>query len=176
MHTRLPIVTATAISAVLSLPVFAASFNARPGAWEMVLSTTIAGNPIPPETMAKMTPEKRALVEEALKARVSKPIAATYKVCISQEELDDANIVRSGTDDHNCTRKTLSRSATRLVIEQICPAPASTLVRMTIEAPTPEKLIATIDLERTESTSRTHMDIAGRWLGTGCASIEEEGN
>ena len=97
MPIRLPIVTATAISAVLSLPVSAASFNARPGAWEMVLSTTIAGNPIPPETMAKMTPEKRALVEEALKARVSNPIAATYKVCITQEELDDAKRYMTGS-------------------------------------------------------------------------------
>lgn len=48
MIARTPVTIALALAASISLPTFAASFNAKPGAWQMSMNTLIVGNPIPP--------------------------------------------------------------------------------------------------------------------------------
>lgn len=81
--------------------------------------TLIAGNPIPPEALASMPPEKRAKVEEAMKARAGRPITITQKTCVSQKDLDQDRIIKSEAEDSKCRRKVLSKSATKLVMEQL---------------------------------------------------------
>src|SRR5258708_25941019 len=123
MFARTLIAAAVALAAGNPLQTFAESVNGKPGAWQMSMTTLIAGNPLPPEALESMPPEKRAKVEEAMKARAGRPITITQKTCVSQKDLDQDRIVRSVKDDSNCTRNVLSRSATKLVMEQTCPEP-----------------------------------------------------
>jgi hypothetical protein len=172
MFARSLITIAVVLVAGVPLQTLAAAFNAKPGAWEMTMTTAMAGNPIPPEALANMPPEKRAKVEESMKARAAKPVTIKHKTCVTQKELDQDRIVKAGADDHNCTRKVLSKSATKLVMEQTCPAPYASTAQMTIEAPTPESLTATIDMVRAEAKGKVHVDIAGRWLAASCEGIK----
>jgi hypothetical protein len=172
MLARTLVTIAVALAAALPLQTLAASFNAKPGAWEMTMTTAMAGNPIPPEALANMPPEKRAKVEESMKARAAKPVTIKHKTCVTQKELDQDRIVKAGEDEHNCTRKVLSKSAKKVVMEQTCPAPYASTTQMTVEAPTPETLTATIDMVRADAKGKVHVDMAGRWLAASCEGIK----
>ena len=174
MFARTFVTIAIALVVAAPLQTFAASFNAKPGAWQMSMTTLMAGNPLPPEALANMPPENRAKVEEAMKARAGKPITITQKTCVSQKDLDQDRIIRAVKDDSNCTRKLVSKSATRLVMEQTCPEPRASTAQMTIEATTPESLTATIDMARADAKGKIHLDITGHWLGESCAGINED--
>jgi Protein of unknown function (DUF3617) len=174
MFARTLIATAVALAAGIPLQTFAESFNAKPGAWQMSMTTLIAGNPIPPEALANMPPEKRAKVEEAMKARAGRPITITQKTCVSQKDLDQDRIIRSMKDDSNCTRNVLSRSASRMVMEQTCPEPQASTSQMTIEATTPESLSASIVRVRGDGKGKVLIDVKGFWLGPSCAGIKDD--
>jgi integrase len=94
MFVRTLVTIAIALGAGIPLQAFAASFDAKPGAWQMSMTTLIVGNPLPPEALESMPPEKRAKVEEAMKARAGRPITITQKTCVSQKDLDQDRIVR----------------------------------------------------------------------------------
>lgn len=173
MFAKTLVTIAVAITVGTPLHALAAAFNAKPGAWEMTISTLVAGNLIPPEALANLPPEKRAQIEETMKARAGKPSTHTYKTCVSQKELDQDNILKSENDDSKCTRKVLSKSATKIVVEQTCPAPRASTSQMTIEATTPENLTVTIDRVQGGASGKVHVDMKGHWLGASCAGIKE---
>ena len=85
VHT--PIIPGMATSAL------AESFNAKPGAWEMSITTLTAGTLIPPDVLAKMPPEQRAKFEQSMQARSGKPMTHTSKGCVTQEDLDQDRIL-----------------------------------------------------------------------------------
>jgi hypothetical protein len=174
MIAKTVIATAVALAAGNSLQTFAASFDAKPGAWQMSMNTLIVGNPLPPEALASMPPEKRAKVEKAMKERAAKPVALSHKTCVTKEDLDQDRIIPSDKDDGRCTRKVLSRSTTRIVMEQTCREPNASTSQMTIEAMTPESLSANIVRVRGDGKGKVLIDVKGFWLGPSCAGIKDD--
>jgi hypothetical protein len=166
-RTLLPIVVA--LITEVPLHALAESFDVKPGTWQMSLTTTMAGKPIPEEALESLPPDKRAKAEEALKKRAGRPITISQKACVSQKDLDQNRIIRAVKEDKNCTRNVVSRSSTKMVIEQTCPEPYASTAQMTIEAQTPESLTATIDLVRAEAKGKIHVDVKGHWLSENCA-------
>src|SRR5258706_2425429 len=158
----------------IPFPTLAASFDANPGAWQMSTNTLIVGTPLSPEALASMPPEKRARVEKAMKESAAKPVTVSHQTCVTQEDLDQDRVVRTGKYDGKCTRKVLSKSATRIVMEQICPAPNAATLQMTIEARTPESLSASIVRVRGDGKGKDLMDVKGFWLGPSCAGITDD--
>lgn len=169
------ILVAIAVALAAGTPVcaLADSFNAKPGAWEMTVTTTTTGNPMAPSALAEMSPEKRAKVEQAMKERDGKPVTNSYKTCITQKELDQDHFINSD-DNVQCTKKVLSKSPTKLVLDQTCPPPHASTGRATIEAKTPERLLTIIDTVQGGATGKAHVEIKGRWLGASCEGVEKE--
>ena len=147
----------------LALPAAAQSFNVKPGAWEM--TTTMSGNMIPPEALSKMPPERRAMIEK----RMEGGNGQTRKSCIRKEDLDQDRFMRS--ENAECTVKTVSRSATKLVMATTCTGERASTGTMTFESKTPESVVGSIDQDRGNG-SRFHIGIVGKWLGAGCEGIE----
>ena len=174
MFKRTLIATAVVLAAGNSLQTFAASFDAKPGAWQMSMNTLIVGNPLPPEALESMPPEKRAKVEKAMKERAAKPLIYSREACVTQKDLDQGRIVPSYTDDSKCTRKVVSRSATKLVMEQFCPEPHAATSQMTIEAKTPESLSANMVRVRGDGKGKVLADVKAYWLGPSCAGIKDD--
>ncbi|MBI3530435.1 MAG: DUF3617 domain-containing protein [Betaproteobacteria bacterium] len=174
MFARTLVTIAVALAASTPLQTLAASFNAKPGAWQMSMNTLIVGNPLPPDVLATMPPEKRAKVEKAMKERAAKPVTLTHKICVTQENLDQDRIIQADKDDGKCTRKVVSRTETRLVMEQTCPEPHASTSQMTIEAKTPESLSANIVRVRGDGKGKVLVDIKGFWLGPNCAGIKDD--
>ena len=170
--------TLFSIAAVLGLSASwqasAESFNVKPGAWSISMSTLIAGTPLSPEALESMPPEKRAKVEEAMKARAGRPLTITQKTCITQENLDQDRILRALKGESQCTRKVLSKTATQLVMEQTCPEPEASTSQMTVEAQTPELLSASIVRVRGDGKGKVNIDVKGFWLGASCAGLDDD--
>ena len=161
----------SAACAALALGAFAASvhaqsFNVKPGAWEMTVTTS--GHLIAPDELRKMPADRRAAVEkQAMDARAPQ----TRKACIRKEDLDEDRFMR--TQDPNCSAKTASRSPTKLTMTTRCTGAMASTGTMTFEARTPESVAGSIDPERGAST-KFHIAIVGRWLGASCDGIEPD--
>lgn len=151
----------------------AESFNAKPGAWEITVTTTTTGIPMSASALAEMSPEKRAQVEKLLKEQDGKPMVDTYKTCITADELDQ-NLFINSKDNAQCTKKILARSPVKLVLEQTCPPPNGSKGTAVIEAKTPESLTTVIDTVPSGATGKAHVDIRGKWLGASCEGIGRE--
>jgi hypothetical protein len=150
------------------------SFNARPGAWEMTTTTVTSGMPIPAEQLAQMKPEQRAKVEATMKARSGQPRSHTSQSCLTQKDLDQNRILKSEDEgESKCTRKIVSKTPTKLVMEQACPAPHASTSTMTMESKSPEMMVASIDMVQGGSFGKVHVDISGRWLRASCAGIKD---
>lgn len=165
----------TAVALALGLPLcaHAESFNAKPGAWEVTVTTITTGIPISPEALAELPAEKRAQLEKTLKEQDGKPSVNTYKTCITQDELDQNHFINS-KDNAQCTKKVLAKSPVKLVLEQTCPPPRGSTGTATIEAKTPESLTTVIDTYPSGAKGKAHVDIKAKWLGSSCEGIGRE--
>lgn len=141
----------------------AESFDAKPGAWEM--TTTMTGVTIPPEALARMPPERRAMIEKRMADGRAPDVR---KSCVKKEDLDQDRFMQS--TDASCTVKTVSRTSTKLVMATTCTGERASTGTMTFEAKSPESVVGSIDQERGDG-SKFHIGIVGRWLGASCAGI-----
>lgn len=164
-----------AVACAVASPLYALadSLNAKAGAWEMTMTTLTTGMPAPAEALAKMPPEQRAKIEQAMQARAGKPSTHVTKSCVTKEDLDQDRVIKSDDEDQ-CTRKIISKSANKIVFEQTCAAPHASTSSVTVEAKTPESIVASMDMVQGGASGKIHVDIKGRWLGASCAGIEED--
>ena len=172
MIARMLFIFSVVVGLCIPLHGFAESFNVKPGAWSISMTTLIAGTPVSPEELESMPEEKRAKVEEAMKARAGRPLTITQKTCITQEKLDQDRILRALQGESQCTRKVISRTATQLVMEQSCPEPEASTSQMTLAAKTPETLSASIVRVRGDGKGKVNIDVQGYWLGASCAGLD----
>ena len=154
--------TATAIGAE--------PLNAKPGAWEMTVTTSGTGNVIAPEALAKMPPERRAMIEKMMVERGGTPNTSVHKSCVKKEDLERDRFVE-GNDDSACTRKTVSRTATKVVVATSCTGTPPREGTFVFEAKTPESVVGAIDQET--GNGKFHVDIKGKWLGASCEGIPD---
>jgi hypothetical protein len=90
------------------------------GLWETTYTTATSGAPpIPPDMLAKITPEQKARMEAMVKQRQSEgPKTRTEKKCLTQEDLNKSNIL--GEDEKDCTRTVISSTSHRLEAKIEC--------------------------------------------------------
>jgi hypothetical protein len=141
----------------------AEGFGAKPGAWENTVTTS--GLTIPPEVLARMPPDRRAMVEQQLAANGGAQ-PQIRKVCITQEKLEQGFTPSANS---SCTVQTVSRTATKLVMTTTCAAPVASTGTMTWEAKTPESVVGNIDQD--VSGRKVHITVVGKWLGASCDGI-----
>ena len=147
------------------------SFNVKPGAWELTQTTLLTGMYLPPDVLAKMPPEQRAKFEAAMQPHIGKSTTNVYTMCLTQKELDEDRVIIKQRDEPQCTKKIISKSANRLEIEWICPAPLPS-TQMTMEAKTPESIVAGIVVVQGGADGKLHMDFKGHWLGASCDGVK----
>jgi len=76
--------------------------NVRPGLWETTTTFKTSGAPpIPPEALARLTPEQRARVEERMRANSAGSTSTdTTKHCVTKEDLEKSDF---GQGKGECT-------------------------------------------------------------------------
>ena len=92
--------------------------NVKLGLWEITQATTMSGQmPMSPEMLAHLTPEQRAKIEEAMKARAAKPQTHTYKSCITKEKIEKG---ATFNEHKECTQNLLTSTSTNMKVHITC--------------------------------------------------------
>src|SRR6266702_8368239 len=104
--------------------------NVKTGLWETTRTTTTSGQmPIPPELLARLTPEQRAKMEERMKANsAEKSRTDTSKSCLTKEKLEKAPF---SDEQKECTRTIVTSTSNKAEVRFTCEK-ADTMVNVTI--------------------------------------------
>ena len=93
--------------------------NVKPGLWETTATYKTSGAPpIPPETMAKLSPQQRARLEERMKANsAGSANTSTDKHCVTKEEIEKADF---GQGKGECTYTVETSTSTQVKGKYSC--------------------------------------------------------
>lgn len=148
-----------------SLAVRADTFDIKTGAWEVTTNTAMAGMMIPEDELAKMPAERRAKLEEMMRARAGKVDTHTSRTCVTAEDLARGELT-TREKEKNCTRKMISQTARSYEFEEVCTAPEPSKTHARFDAASPESYTASVDMA--QNTGKVHFDMRGRWIGPTC--------
>jgi Protein of unknown function (DUF3617) len=146
--------------------------NVKTGTWEVTTTNTRSGTPpIPPELLARLTPEQRARMEERMKANSGeKTSTTTNKRCVTKDDLE--NGPKWGPrQEQACTRTVVSSTGSRMELRGKCEYEnIKWEMNMVIEALSPESAkgstkITGTDANHAMSSSST---FTAKWLSSSC--------
>jgi hypothetical protein len=171
---RKAIIVIAAISILTVMTATARAFDIKPGLWEMKMTSESTGAPpIAEDMLAKLTPERRAAFEAAMKARMNHPIQHVYKHCITREELDKPFRFERHSAGENCSDKVLSKTATSEEISVQCTGKFTSSSTYRWQALTPESTEGTSEMTMTEGakTMKSKGHMTGKWIGADCGNV-----
>jgi hypothetical protein len=146
--------------------------NLKLGLWQMTY-TMDRGNAvsIPPELLAKLTPEQRARTEARLKARAAQgPHIDTKRFCLTEEKLNKAIFEEN---NKSCQRTIIASTSKVLQFKQECAAAdAKRTFDGRIEALDPETLKGSLKANLAGNAANA-TDLAGRWIGADCGDAAQ---
>lgn len=146
------------------------------GLWEATNNSQVTGTPpsIPPEVLAKMTPEQRAKFEEAMKARASQgPTTRTFKSCITKEKINDQRVFDE--DRKSCTRTVVTSTSSKLDMHMECMdtgTKRSGTVR--IEAINSENVKGSVQFvsSSNDRTTNINANFTAKWISPDCGDTK----
>jgi hypothetical protein len=147
--------------------------NVKPGYWETTRTTARSGQlPVPPELLAKMTPEQRARIEERMKASAAEgPQTRVTKNCLTKETLAKAFGL---SDNPSCKRTIVTSSPSRQEFQLECTS-AQTTSSGTVQVEAPDSEHANgktkMSVTRGGQTMTMESTFSSKWLGAECPAI-----
>ena len=146
------------------------------GLWETTVTVQTSGMPqmnIPPDALARMTPEQRAKVEEMMKGSGSGR-TTTSKSCMTREKMNRAEMF--GADRKNCTRSVVSSSGDKTEVRMECTtdngAKMNGIVR--VERIDSNSVKGSMQMTTTSSDHTMNMNstFTSKWLGPDCGDVK----
>ena len=143
--------------------------DVKPGQWETTVNGMTSGMPpIPDEVLQRMTPEQRAKMEAAWKARSGASTTTVNKNCIKKEDLDKP----FGPDSaKTCTLTFVSSSATKQEIRVTCNRESMTgNGTLKVEALDSEHIKGEMQMTANagQHTMNMNSSFSSKWLGPTC--------
>lgn len=148
--------------------------NVKTGLWQNTSTVTIVGSlGLPPEMLAKMTPEQKARYEAAMQAHAGgRSSTHTHKGCLTEKDLSTDPFGNSNSDDENihCRGTLLSSTSTDVVLQETCSGEASMTYTMKIHAVDKEHATGTGTGSATMGghTMKSNVKWQATWLGATC--------
>jgi uncharacterized protein DUF3617 len=150
--------------------------NLKLGLWEATSLISMSGAPpVPPEMLAKMTPEQRAKFEARAKARAAEPPRShTEKSCLKQEDLDQNKMFSSDDDEKACTRTVISSTDTSIEMHVECQGAIKRSGTFKVESSSPENAKGTMHMAATNSDRAMNVDVTftAKWIAAACGDDE----
>ena len=149
--------------------------DVKTGLWETTMVTETSGMPpIPPDLLARMTPEQKAKMEAMMKERQAEgPKTQTIRKCVTKEDMDKPDFM--GKDDPQCSKTVITSTSRKLEGKIECTHGGG-------------KQSGTFMLEAVDSSNvkgETHMVMSGngntmtanahftsKWLGAACGDVK----
>jgi hypothetical protein len=144
------------------------------GLWETSMTHATAGMPqIPPEALAKLTPEQRARMEQMMKNRSGAPGTTTTKSCITKEKLEKDMAFRD--ERTQCTRTVLSSSSSGFEMKLHCGEKDSTSDgTFKLDVINSESVKGAFHMVVSGGDHPMNIDntFTGRYLGSACGDVK----
>ena len=152
------------------------ALDVRPGMWESTMTVQTSGvPPIPPEILAKMTPEQKAMLEARMKTATSQvPKTTVTKHCFTKEDLNKA--LNFG-DQGSCERTIVNASSSKQEIRIECGnAGMKSKGTIRIEAIDPEHVKVSTQITSGEGSRTMTINASGtsKWLSATCTNDEKK--
>lgn len=151
--------------------------NVKEGLWEVTVTHSMTGMPnssmanIPPDALAKMTPEQRAHVEAMMGG---KPSTDVRKECVTKEKLEKNSAFSNNRGD--CTRTVVNSTGRKLEVKFHCEEKQSSSDgTFVMEALGSDNVKGTMHMvANTGSGHNMTMDftITSRYLGQDCGDVK----
>lgn len=152
--------------------------NIKVGLWEITETHNMSGMPpmptIPPDALARMTPEQRAQMEAHMKNSMGGgPKTSTRKYCVTKEKLEKDNLFAD--DRKECTRTVLRSTGTATDVKVHCAEKEMTVDgTFNLEVRSPDSVKGTMRMVMTGHDRTMHMDtdFTSKYLGPVCGDVE----
>jgi Protein of unknown function (DUF3617) len=145
------------------------------GLWEATKNSQVTGTPpVPPEVLARLTPEQRAKLEEAMKARASQgPTTRTSKSCITKEKINDQHVFDEGRT--SCTRTVVTSTSNKLEMQIECvDAGIKRSGTFWVEAINSENVKGSVRLvsSSNDRTTNINSNFTAKWISPDCGETK----
>jgi hypothetical protein len=151
--------------------------DVKMGLWETSMTHATAGIPqmpqIPPEALAKLTPEQRARMEEMMKNRSGASGTTTTKSCITKEKLEKNMAFRD--ERTQCTRTVVSSSGSGFEMKLHCGEKDSTsdgTFKLDVINSESVKGAFHMVVSGGDHTMNIDNTFTGRYLGPACGDVK----
>lgn len=150
--------------------------DVKTGLWENTVTNQMSGQlPIPEDALARLTPEQRAKLEEAMKARSSRgPQTTTRKSCVTKDQLNKA--MTFDQDKRNNCKSTLVRSSSsEQDIRMECnESGVQANATVHIQALSSENVKGTVQVTASGGGNKmnSQSSFSAKWLGSDCGNVK----
>ena len=146
----------------------------KPGLWEMTSDMQHSGAPpIPPEALAKMSPEQRQKLEQAMQGAMA-PQHRVDKHCVTAEDIKTGFDRMDQMSRGQCTQKVTTSSATLHGGTFACSGQGNSSGSYRLEAKSPDSVVANWNMTMTTGANTMTMknDMQGKWLAADCGDVK----
>jgi hypothetical protein len=141
------------------------------GLWETTMTNQMdISSMIPPEALARMTPEQRAKMEAAMHAD-------THKHCVTKESINEALIAAGRANrEVNCTRTFVTSTSTKMVIHMECTSGTrKTSSDVQVEAINHETTKGSLVMTTSGGRgANAKIEWTDKWLGADCGDVRPD--
>ncbi|MGO8984631.1 MAG: DUF3617 domain-containing protein [Terriglobales bacterium] len=153
-----------------------APLNVKEGLWEVTVTSSMGGMPampaLPPDVLAKLSPEQRAQVEARMKGGQSPSVT---KQCITKEKLAKYTAFNAN-DRADCTHNVVSSTGRRLEMKMRCTMDKGGVADGTyvMEAISAESTKGTMHMVVNSGDHNMTMDmtVVSKYLGPACGDVK----
>jgi hypothetical protein len=129
---------------------------------------------ISPEALARLTPERRAKIEAARKAREAKgPQTRTRQTCLTKEKLTKP--LTFDENQESCKKTVLASSRNKQEIHSECATEfGKSTSDIRFEAPNSESIKGTTQMTMTTEgrTTTVNVNFTSKWIGSSCGDVK----
>ena len=154
------------------------SLDVKPGLWEIQTSGSTSGTPqIPPEALAKLKPEQRAIAEAMLLAIIAQAsVPHQMRFCVTPEQVRQGlDLDRIGGKD--CRRTMQSSSPMGLDMQVECGGHERMTGTVHLQVVDHATVAGDIDVRAGlgANSMTLRQTLHGRWLGAACGDVQPFG-
>jgi hypothetical protein len=153
--------------------------NVRSGLWEMTTTGDVSGAPpVPPELLARLPPDRRARMEAAMGAamsRAKKSHTATH--CVTEKDLQRGFEPEKVRGAAQCHQTVVSNSGNAMDVREECSGSEKVSGHFHFEAVSPEAMNGSIQISvsRGSQTMTIHRVLHAKWLSADCSASKRGG-
>jgi hypothetical protein len=150
--------------------------DVKTGLWESTMTNQMSGQmPIPAEALAKLTPEQRARIEQAMKARASQgPKTSTNRSCVTKEQLNKPMTFNQDQKD-NCKSTLVRSSSSEQDIRMVCnESNVQANATVHIQAVDSENVKGNVQITASGggNTMNSQSSFTAKWVSSDCGSLK----